>query len=205
MGRGKFITGWMAKAGLGLATVMMCFSLCLAQHGNSHPAQSGHPSAPSSRPPAQNPPKQGRHAGDWLRQHQNMSPAERERALENDPGFRRLPPERQQQLRQRLQRFSSLPPQQQQRMVDNMDRWAHLTPEQKEQARQVHSQMQQLPPDRRRMVVTAVRDLSAMPPAEREQIINSPRFRSMFSPQELDIMRGASKLPLAPSENRPPE
>ena len=61
--------------------------------------------------------------------------------------------------------------------------------------------MQQLPPDRRRMVTTAVRDLRAMPPEQREQIIDSNRFKGMFSPQERDIMRGASRLPLAPPEN----
>jgi hypothetical protein len=53
------------------------------------------------------------------------------------------------------------------------------------------------------MVTTAVRDLSAMPPEQRDRIINSDRFKGMFSPQERDIMRGASKLPLAPPEGRP--
>ena len=51
------------------------------------------------------------------------------------------------------------------------------------------------------MVTTAVRDLSAMPPEQRARIINSDRFKNMFSPQERDIMRGASKLPLAPPES----
>ena len=150
-------------------------------------------------------PAQHNHAGDWLRRHKDMSPAERQRALENDPGFRRLPPAQQQVLRQRLQHFSSLPPEQQERMLDRMDRWAHLTPEQKEQARQIHSRMQQLPPDRQRMVRTAVGDLRAMPPGQREQIIDSNRFRGMFSPEERDIMRGATRLPLAPPENGRPE
>jgi hypothetical protein len=65
--------------------------------------------------------------------------------------------------------------------------------------------MQELPPDRRRMVTTAIRDLRAMPPAQREQIIDSNRFQTMFSPQERDMMRGASRLPLAPPENGRPE
>jgi len=55
------------------------------------------------------------------------------------------------------------------------------------------------------MVRTAIRDLSIMPPAQRERIIDSARFKSMFSPQERDIMRGATRLPLAPSENGRPE
>jgi hypothetical protein len=51
------------------------------------------------------------------------------------------------------------------------------------------------------MVTTAVRDLSRVPPAERQQIIDSNRFKGMFTPQEREIMRGASRLPLAAPEN----
>ncbi len=81
-----------------------------------------------------------------------------------------------------------------------METWEHLTPEQKQQARQIFGQMRQLPPDRQRMVNTAVRDLRAMPPDQRERIINSDRFRGMFSDQERELMRGATRLPLAPAE-----
>jgi len=86
-------------------------------------------------------------------------------------------------------------------MLNRMETWEHLTPEQKQQARQIFGQMRALPPDRQRMVNTAVRDLRAMPPAQRENVINSPRFRSMFSDQERDMMRGITRLPLAPAEN----
>jgi hypothetical protein len=194
--RGNFITAWMATAVLAVATLMS--APCLAQRSSFRPMQ--------GRPGIQNRP-QGRqgHAGDWLRHYQALPPGERERALQNDPGFRRLPPDRQQMLRQRLQHFSSLPPQQQQRMLNRMETWEHLTPGQKDQARQVFNRMRQLPPDRQRMVHTAIRDLRSLPPGQREQIIDSNRFRGMFSPQERDIMRGATRLPLAPPENGRPD
>ncbi|HZW81585.1 MAG TPA: DUF3106 domain-containing protein [Candidatus Deferrimicrobiaceae bacterium] len=194
--RSNFITAWMAAAVLVAAALMS--APCLAQHNSFRPIQ--------GRPAAQNH-SQGRqgHAGDWLRHYQGLPPGERERALQNDPGFRRLPPERQQMLRQRLQHFSSLPPQQQQRMLNRMETWEHLTPAQKDQARQLFDRMRQLPPDRQRMVHTAIRDLRTLPPGQREQIIDSNRFRGMFSPQERDIMRGATRLPLAPAENGRPE
>jgi hypothetical protein len=180
------IAGWMATVVLSLATVMV--SPGLAQRGYFRPMQG----------------RQG-HAGDWLRHYQGLSPSERERALQNDPGFRRLPPERQRMLRKRLDHFSSLPPQQQQRMLSRMETWEHLTPGQKEAARQLFGRMQQLPPDRRRMVGTTIRDLRAMPPGQREQIIDSRRFQGMFSPEERDIMRGATRLPLAPPGNGRPD
>ena len=50
------------------------------------------------------------------------------------------------------------------------------------------------------MVTTAVRDLRNMPPDQREKIINSDRFKGMFSDQEREMMRGATRLPLAPAE-----
>lgn len=85
-------------------------------------------------------------------------------------------------------------------MLNRMETWEHLTPEQKQQARQIFGQFRQLPPDRQRMVKTAVEDLRAMPPDQRERVINSDRFRGMFSDQEREMMRGATRLPLAPPE-----
>ena len=60
--------------------------------------------------------------------------------------------------------------------------------------------MRQLPPDRQRLGTTAVRDLRAMPPDQRDAVINSERFKGMFSDQEREMMRGATRLPLAPAE-----
>jgi hypothetical protein len=203
MQRGNFIAGWMAAAVLSAAAVVVSPSPSLALRNNLRPVQ-GRPSTPNQN--HQQPPHSGHgHAGDWLRRYKNVPPGEQERALQNDPAFRRLSPERQQLLRQRLQHFSSLSPEQQQRMLNRMETWEHLTPGQKQQARELFGRMQQLPPDRRRMVGTAIRDLSAMPAEQREQIINSNRFKGMFSPQERDIMRGAAKLPLATPENGRPE
>jgi len=195
MQRGSLMTRWIATGVLAVATVVVCLSPCLAQR--------------SFRPAPQqiqsHPPQPGGHAGDWLRRYRGLSPSEQERALQSDPAFRRLSPERQQLLRQRLRHFSSLPPEQQQRMLNRMETWEHLTPGQKQQAREVFGRLRQLPPDRQRMVTTAVRDLRAMPPGQREQIIDSHRFKSVFSPEERDIMRGATRLPLAPPENGKPE
>jgi hypothetical protein len=212
----NFISGWVSLAVF--ATAIALAAPCLAQHNNHRSPPSQRQSAPLPHSPAQpakqqshpqprghaqaqgHPQQQG-HAGYWLQQHKDQPPAEQQRALQNDPQFRKLTPQQQEQMRQRLQHFSGLPPEQQQRMLNRMETWEHLTPEQKSQAREVFGRMQQLPADRRHMVGTAIRDLRAMPQEQREQIINSDRFKGMFSPQERDIMRGATKLPLAPSEN----
>jgi hypothetical protein len=161
------------------------------------PHAENHPNRPAQ---TQEERRSGHHSGAWLREHKDLPPDQQMRALENDPQFRKLPPERQQQLRQRLQHFSTLPPQEQERMLKRMDTWEHLTPEQRQQARGLFQQMQQLPPDRRRMMQTAIRDLREMPPDQRQQVLDSPRFKSMFSPQEQEMLKGITQLPLAPAE-----
>ena len=196
------MTGWMATAVLSAATVVAFFSPCLGQGNNYRPVQTRPPAANQGHPQP-HPPQA--HAGDWLRRYKGLPPGEQDRALQNDPGFRRMTPEQQRRLRQQLHYFASLPPREQQRVVDNMDRWAHLTPEQKQQAREVYGRMQHLPPNRRPLVRTAIRDLSGMPPERREEVINSNRFKRMFTPEERDVMRAAVRLPLAPQEGRSEE
>jgi hypothetical protein len=142
------------------------------------------------------------HAGQWLNQHRDLPPDQQKRALDSDPQFRRLPAQRQKQLQDRLQRFDRLPPEQQQRVLNRMETWEHLTPQQKQQARGLHSQMQQLPPERRHAVQNAINALRGMPPQARQQAIESGRF-SQLSPQERELLNGASQLPLAPSEANP--
>ena len=85
-------------------------------------------------------------------------------------------------------------------MLNRMETWEHLTPQQKQEARQIFGQIRQLPPDRQRQVGTAIHDLRAMPPDQRERVINSDRFKNMFSDKEREMMRGATRLPLAPAE-----
>jgi len=144
---------------------------------------------------------QEKHSGDWLRRYKDMPPEQQRQALEKDPQFQRLSPQRQQQLRQRLQRFASLPPQKQERILTRMETWEHLTPDQKRQARSLFREVQQLPPQRRQELNQAIRNMRDLTPDQRDQLINSDQFKGMFSDHERDLLSGASRLPLAPGEN----
>src|SRR5277367_4406062 len=182
-----------------LAALLLTLSLAQSQHepppsqrhdqdGQWHKFQKeGSPGG--SRPDQAHPPhNQPGHAGNWLRHYKDMPPAQQRRALENDPQFRKLPPQRQAQLQKRLQHFSSLPPQQQERVLNRMETWEHLTSDQKVRARQLFQQFKQLPPDRRQAVNRAIRDMRNLTPDQRDQLINSEQYRNSFSLQERVIL-----------------
>lgn len=197
---GKHIAEYLAGTAVAAALAVPCLA------APRFPQQSGAPEPPPqaeiSRPHDEWP-AHG-HVGDWLRRYKDLPPDEQERALEKDPAFRRLPPMRQQQLRQRLQHFSSLSPDEQIRMLNRMETWEHLTREQKQQARQIFMEMRELPPGRRFLVRQAIRELRAMPPDVREREIDSDQYRSRFTDHEREMIRGISRLPLAPPEEPAP-
>lgn len=134
-----------------------------------------------SAPPKQ--PKQ-EHLSQWMERHNNLSPAEQQKALENEPGFRDLSPDAQQRVRDSLTKLNNMSPEQRRRMVARTEAMEHLTPQQRTQVRGALGQLGSLPEDRRRMVARAFRDLREMPEPQRQAIMNSDRFRSQFSDQE---------------------
>lgn len=128
------------------------------------------------------------HLGEWLRQHQNMSFAEQERALRTEPGFNRLPPAQQQRLLWRLQQLDAMPPAKRERTLDRLEIWERLSPEQRQQVRTGIQQLNQMPFDRQRMMHRAVRDLSEFPPEQRGAILNSWEFRHHYSDYERQVL-----------------
>jgi Protein of unknown function (DUF3106) len=134
----------------------------------------------------------------------NLPPDQREKALENDPGFKNLPPDRQAALRERLRKFNNMTPQQQERVRERMRFVAGLTDEQQRQLRQANQQLQGLPQDRQIMVHKALRHLRQMDPQERQQVLNSDRFKSTFSEDERGILTRLSAIPNPPEGGEEP-
>jgi hypothetical protein len=162
-------------------------------------SMTGQKPAEHFRPPAQsNPPKnpnsgnkggvQPNKMGQWLQNHKNLPPDQQEKLLESDPNFKKLPLERQQQLRDRLRKFNSLPPEQRERALNRMQYMASLTPAQRQEIRDAGRELQGLPQDRQVMVHKALRHLRQMDPQERQQVMDSDRFKSTFSEQERGII-----------------
>ena len=92
------------------------------------------------------------HLPQWMARHSDLSPAEQQRALENEPGFRDLPPQTQQRLRNQLAQLNNMSPEQRRRTVEHTEAMERLTPSQREQFRGAMQQYSGLPEDRRRLV-----------------------------------------------------
>lgn len=163
-------------------------ALQVAASPQKTPAQKGHASRPAQ------------HTGDWLQSHKNLPLDQQEKALENDPNFKKLPADRQAALRERLRKFNSLPPEQRDLALKRMNFWASLTREQRQQLRDANQKLQGLPEDRRLAIHKALRHLRQMDPQRRQEVMESDRFKTTFSDQEQGILKQLASI--SPPENR---
>lgn len=145
----------------------------------------------------------GPHIGQWLKKNQNLTAAQQEEKLREDPDFQKLPPQQQQHLIDRLHEFNSLPPQQRQRMLTRMDAFEHLTPEQQQHARQIFGQIRQLPDNRRQEFRKGIRQLADAPAEQRQAILDSDEFRNNYTDNERDLMQQVVKLNILPAKSAP--
>lgn len=148
--------------------------------------QAGRPAMSAPRPQKPN----QEHLKQWMDRHSNLPLAEQQRALESEPGFRDLPPQTQQAMRNRLTQLNNMTPEQRRRILEHTEAMEHLTQPQRQQLRGALEQYRGLPDDRRRLVARAFRDLREMPPAQRQAIMSQDRFRSQFSDQERGTLSG---------------
>jgi len=179
------------------ALVLLVGSLFLARPAN---ADNQHRDRDNRMPPGHaqnNAPKPGK----WLREHMNQSPQEQQKELRNDPDFKRLTPDQQLHLEQRLNQFNSLPPQRREQMLNRMQRVESMPADKRQLLRNSLQQFRQLPDDRRRQVRRAWNSLSQMPPDQREQVINSDRFRSTFSDDERATLKALLDSGFNPADN----
>jgi hypothetical protein len=138
---------------------------------------------PGAGPKLTGPKGNQEHLAQWMDRHSNLPPAEQQRALEKEPGFRDLPPQTQQRMRDRLTQLNNMTPEQRRRTLERTEAIEHLTPPQRQQWRGAMEQYQGLPEDRRRMVARAFRD-SRDAAATASGNLNQDRFRDSFLPEQ---------------------
>jgi hypothetical protein len=124
-----------------------------------------------------------------------MSPAQRDRILE------KYPPERQAQLRKRLENFDNQPPAERERQLKILDNFSRLPPEKQTLVRTQIQAYNELPDERRAMVLQAYRRLSRMPESSRRAWLDSDPFKNRFTPAEQQILSDLTEYrPLFPVE-----
>jgi predicted DCC family thiol-disulfide oxidoreductase YuxK len=134
-------------------------------------------------------PQNQEHLTQWMERHSNMTLAEQQRALQNEPGFSALPKQVQQRELDQLARLNSMTPQQRGQVLDRTEAIERLTPPQRQQWRGAVQEMNALPIPRRRLMARAIIDLRVMPPEQRERVIASPAFAAQFSDGERQTLR----------------
>jgi hypothetical protein len=111
-----------------------------------------------------------------MQQHSNMSLADQQRAMQNEPGFRELPQWEQQQQLNQLAHLYAMNPAQRDRTLARNEALERMNPGQQQQYRAAAQQWNALPPPHRALIGHAIVDLRELPPGQREQVINSPAF-----------------------------
>jgi uncharacterized protein DUF3106 len=107
----------------------------------------------------------------------NMSPADRQRALQNE------------------KRLQSMSPAQQQVLRDRAQVWNRMTPEQRNHVKNdVLPQWRQMPPDRKQAIRNRLRVLQNMPESARNQRLNDPNFTRGMSEEDKSTLRDLSHL-----------
>ena len=140
-----------------------------ARNGGSPNAPHQNVETNSIRPRTQSPNTQDR----W----RNMSPADRQRVLQNEDRLRRMSPAQQQVLRDRAQV------------------WSRMTPEQRNHVRNdVLPRWRQMPPDRKQALRNRLRVLQNMPESARNQRLSDPRFTQGMSEEDKSMLRDLSHL-----------
>jgi uncharacterized protein DUF3106 len=158
-----------------------------AEHPRPAPARPA--PAPAARPTRPNLPKsRPEHPGMILDRWNAMSPAEREKALA------RLPPDRQEQIRNRIQQFNKLPAAEQQRLREGYQRFNRLPPQKQQQIRDDMQHFSQLPVQRRRAMNLELGTLRDLPVKDRQARLNSDDFHGRFSPEEQGMIRDLAQI-----------
>lgn len=178
----RFVNNLLAVLFFFLAATPLLLAAPRGQVVRPQPAPRPHAYAPPPRSgPALRP---GPHLPEWMARHSNLSLPEQQHALENEPGFRDLPPQTQLRLHNQLALLNGMPPEQRRRWLAHNEALEHLTPQQRQQFNGSLAQLGALPPNRRLLVARAFHDLREMPLAQRQAMLSSDRMRGEFTDQE---------------------
>lgn len=158
---------------------------------NRPPVSQGGASQNTNRPP------------DRARNEQNRPPSAYTPPARN---FNNLSPQEKQRALQNYQNYQKLNPGQRQQMQESARNWNRLTPEQKNHVKnEVLPRWQQLPPQRQRAIQQRLGVLKNMPESARNQHLADPNFTRGMSEDDKSMLRDLSHLHVGGAPDEPHE
>ncbi|MGB2637142.1 MAG: DUF3106 domain-containing protein, partial [Candidatus Acidiferrum sp.] len=129
----------------------------------------------------------------WVDTMRDLSPAQRERVLQNSRAFQNLSPDKQNRIRQQFNQWDHMTPQQRQDLRSKEAIWTHLTPEQRDHIKNdVLPKWRQMPWDRQQVLKQKLGVLQNMPESARNQRLNDPNFTRGMSDDEKSMLHDLS-------------
>ncbi len=129
----------------------------------------------------------------WVDTMRDLSPAQRERVLQNSRAFQNLSPDKQNKIRQQFNQWDHMTPQQRQDLRSKEAIWTHLTPEQRDHIKNdVLPKWRQMPWDRQQVLKQKLGVLQNMPESARNQRLDDPSFTRGMSDDEKSMLRDLS-------------
>jgi hypothetical protein len=137
----------------------------------------------------------------WVQKLRDMPPEQQQRFLENNEQFKRLAPERQEQIRRNLDNWNKLPPEEKQATVEREQVLERMTPEQRAYVRDtLLPKWQGMPQDRRQVINRHLATLRNMSPATQQAALSDPKFMQGLSPDEQSMLRDLNSLRNPPTQ-----
>jgi phage-related protein len=113
---------------------------------------------------------------------QQPDPAQQQQALENEPGFRELPAQTQQNMRNRLAQLNAMPPQQRDRVLNrNIEAMEHLHAGAARAGARSDGAARRTAARPAPFVARSFRELRELPPEQRMAAMNSPRYAGQMN------------------------
>jgi hypothetical protein len=181
----------------GALLLVAASGVCADQKGKAAPAPKGGAArmpAPRNAAKTEGTPKKGgpgiNNPLNLVQRLGQMTPEQRERILEQ------LPPDKQAQLRQKLEQFDKLPPARKELAARQLQSLNALPPEKQRIVTQSIAAANHLPADRKRPVFRELRSLLNLSEEDRATRLASDDFKKNYSPEEQKILNDlATNLP----------
>jgi Protein of unknown function (DUF3106) len=142
----------------------------------------------------------------WVDTMRNLSPAQRERVMQNSRAFQNLSPDKQAKIRQQFNQWDHMTPQQQASLRQNEEKWRNLTPEQRDHIKNdVLPKWRQMPWDRQQMMKQKLGVLQNMPESARNQRLNDPNFTKGMTDDERTMLHDLSHTHVGAPPDSPNE